>query len=293
MIKLRKIPAKTKRYITDGILYLLGSTVYALSVTIFTAPNNIAPGGVTGISTLINYLFGFPIGTMYLLINIPLMIAAWRHLGIGFTVRTSISIALVSVIIDITTPFVMPFRGDMILTVVFGGVLSGAGIGMIFMRGGTTGGSDVVARLLERKLPHIPIGRLILLVDALVVTASAIVYKNAESALYAVILIFVSSTVMDTLIYGSRKGKMLLIITKKEKELKEEVINRLNRGVTMLKAAGGYTSSEKQVLLCAVRPSEVYELRTLIYDLDPEAFIMVVSTDEVLGEGFKQLDKKP
>lgn len=155
------------------------------------------------------------------------------------------------------------------------------------MRGGTTGGSEIAARLLELKFRHIPIGQLILIVDATVVIASAVVYHNVESALYAVICILVSSALMDTLIYGRRKGKMLLIVSKKEKEIADDILHSLDRGVTMLKAVGAYTGDDKHVLLCAVRPSEVYVLRTLVYDRDPQAFIMVTTTDEVLGEGFK------
>ena len=169
----------------------------------------------------------------------------------------------------------------------FGGVLAGAGLGLIYMRGATTGGSEIVARLLERKFRHIPIGRLILLVDAVVVGASAIVYRNVESALYAMVLIFVSSSVMDALVYGGDAGKMLLIMTKKEREVADRILAEMERGVTMLNATGAYTGDDRRVLLCAVRRSEVYKLRTLVADLDPDAFIIVASTDEVLGEGFK------
>ncbi len=276
-----------KRTALDGGAYLLGSICYALSVNIFTAPNQIAPGGVTGASTLLNYLFHLPIGLMILVINIPLLLAAWRRLGKEFTVRTAVVTVLSSVIIDGAAPFLPAFRGDTILVALFGGVLAGAGLGLIYMRGATTGGSEIVARLLERKFRHIPIGRLILLVDAVVVGASAIVYRNVESALYAMVLIFVSSSVMDALVYGGDAGKMLLIMTKKEREVADRILAEMERGVTMLNATGAYTGDDRRVLLCAVRRSEVYKLRTLVADLDPDAFIIVASTDEVLGEGFK------
>ena len=159
------------------------------------------------------------------------------------------------------------------------------------MRGATTGGSEIVARLLERKFHHIPIGRLILLVDAMVVAASAVVYGNIESALYAMVMIFVSSSMMDALVYGADKGKMLLIMTRKEREIADAVLERMKRGVTMLNATGAYTGGERRVLLCAVRRSEMYQLRTLVQDLDPAAFMIVVSTDAVLGEGFKTQGK--
>ena len=276
-----------KRGLLDAGGYLLGSVLYALSVNIFTAPNHIAPGGVTGVSTLLNYLFQLPIGTMILVINLPLLLASWFRLGKAFTLRTAVVTLLSSLVIDGAAPFLPAFRGDTILVAVFGGVLAGTGLGLNFMRGATTGGSEIVARLLERKFHHIPIGRLILLVDALVVAASAVVYGNIESALYAMVMIFVSSSMMDALVYGADKGKMLLIMTRKEREIADAVLEKMKRGVTMLNATGAYTGGEKRVLLCAVRRSEMYQLRTLVQDLDPSAFMIVVSTDEVLGEGFK------
>lgn len=230
-----------RRGLLDAGGYLLGSVLYALSVNIFTAPNHIAPGGVTGVSTLLNYLFHLPIGTMIIVINLPLLAASWFRLGRAFTLRTAVVTLLSSVVIDAAAPFLPAFRGDTTLVAVFGGVLAGTGLGLIFMRGATTGGSEIVARLLERKFHHIPIGRLILLVDAMVVAASAVVYGNIESALYAMVMIFVSSSMMDALVYGADKGKMLLIMTRKEREIADAVLERMKRGVTMLNATGAYT----------------------------------------------------
>ena len=283
--------SKTGRIVLDSGFYLLGSVLYALSVNIFSAPNQIAPGGVTGVATLLNYAFHLPIGAMILVINLPLFIAAWRKCGISFTIRTVIVTVLSSVVIDVTG-FLPVFHGDKILVALFGGVLAGAGLGLIYMRGATTGGSEIVARLLERRLRHIPIGRLILLVDAMVVIASALVYRQLESALYAMVLIFVSSSVMDALVYGGDSGKMLLIMTGQEELVAKAVLEKMGRGVTMLNATGAYTGRDKRVLLCAVRRSELYHLRTLVQDMDPHAFMIVISTEEVLGQGFKTLDKE-
>ena len=283
---------KAARLALDGGFYLLGSICYALSVNVFSAPNQIAPGGVTGVATLLNYAFHLPIGAMILVINLPLLIAAWRKCGVGFTVRTLIVTVLSSVVIDVTARFLPPFRGEMILVALFGGVLSGAGLGLIYMRGATTGGSEIVARLLERRLRHVPIGRLILLVDAVVVAVSALVYRQIESALYALILIFVSSLVMDAIVYGGEKGKMLLIMSRREELIARRILQQMGRGVTLLNATGAYTGEDKRVLLCAVRRSEMYQLRTLVQDCDPDAFLIVVSTEEVLGEGFKSIETK-
>ena len=265
--------SKAGRAVLDGGFYLLGSVLYALSVNIFTAPNQIAPGGVTGVATLLNYAFHLPIGTMILVINLPLLIAAWYKCGAAFTVRTLIVTVLSSAIIDGTARFLPPFRGDKILVALFGGVLAGAGLGLIYLRGATTGGSEVVARLLERRLRHIPIGRL-------------------ESALYAMVLIFVSTSIMDAIVYGGDTGRMLLVMSRKEGLLCRKILEEMGRGVTLLNATGAYTGEDKRVLLCAVRRSEMYQLRTLVQDCDPDAFLIVVSTEEVLGEGFKRIEQK-
>ena len=272
-----------KRTALDGGAYLLGSICYALSVNIFTAPNQIAPGGVTGASTLLNYLFHLPIGLMILVINIPLLLAAWRRLGKEFTVRTAVVTVLSSVIIDGAAPFLPAFRGDTILVALFGGVLAGAGLGLIYMRGATTGGSEIVARLLERKFRHIPIGRLILLVDAVVVGASAIVYRNVESALYAMVLIFVSSSVMDALVYGGDAGKMLLIMTKKEREVADRILAEMERGVTMLNATGAYTGDDLHVLCVCLSKYEIEELMPMVHEVDPHAFLTVQEGVRVFG----------
>ena len=282
-----KKPFPVRRLLLDALLYVLGCFCYALAVNVFTAPNQIAPGGVTGVATLLNYVFQVPIGIIIFLINIPLLIASWLKLGKGFTIRTFIVTAISSIIIDAMGSLIPAFHGDKILVVIAGGVLMGSGLGLIFMRGATTGGAEIVARLLELKYRHIPIGRLILLVDAVVVGLSILVYRNVESALYAAVMIYISSGVMDAIIYGSERGKMVLIMSSHEQEIAETVMQKMGRGITMLNAKGAYTACERQVILCAIRRSEVYALRTLVYDIDPQAFVIVTTTDEVLGKGFK------
>ena len=291
MIELMRDNSKVLRALTDGLFYFVGSAFYALAVVIFISPKNISPGGLTGVAMQINYLTPIPIGIAILAMNIPLMLAAWRRIGFDFTVRTSVCILISSLMIDLFEIYIPPFHGDIILTVIFGGVFSGVGLGLIYMRGGTTGGSELIARLIGEKLQHVPVGRLLLLVDAVVVASAAVVYRNIESALYAIILIFITTVLMDALIYGKNKGKMLLIVTKYEYQSATEIMQKMRRGVTILKGVGAYSGKDTQVLLCAVRPSEVYTLRTLVYDIDPSAFIVVLSTDEVLGEGFLPLGK--
>ncbi len=303
---------KLSRYRTVAIdlaCLIGGSVLYAVSVVMFSAPNHIAPGGVTGLATLAQYRWGLPIGTVTILLNLPLLLAGWRvlgrrrgeptpdrnagmlsriasHPGNQFLGRTVIGIALSSLAIDLLAPLIPAYRGETLLVCLFGGAICGLALGLILLRGGTTGGSEIAARLIERRYPHIPIGKLVLAVDAAVIALSGVVYREIDSVLYAVVYAFVSSLVTDRLVYGGRRGKMALIATAAEQELTDRILRELGRGVTLLHADGGYTGQARRLLLCAVRAEEAYALRQLVFDCDDKAFLMMLSTDEVRGIGF-------
>ena len=279
--------ARVWRWCVDWLAYAVGSVLYALSVAMFTAPSDIAPGGISGIATLLNFLFDLPIGAVVIAMNLPIVILGWIKLGHAFVLKSAVCMAGSSVLIDLFAEWITPFSGDTILVALAGGVLMGAGLGLIFMRGASTGGTDIVAQLLERKLRHIPIGRFMLLLDVIVVAASVFVYGHLENALYAGVTIFVSSQLIDVFIYGNDAGKMLLILSTKEAEITDAIITQIDRGVTLLDAKGGYTRAPKEMLLVAVRRNEVYPVKRLVYDIDPNAFVITATTDEVLGEGFK------
>ena len=282
---------KRRQLALDLLCYFVGGLAYALSVAIFTAPNQIAPGGVTGVATVLNFLDErIPIGTTILVLNVPLLIAAWLKAGRSFTVRTMICTVWSSVAIDLLewTGLIPAFvKEDSLLVPIFGGVLMGAGLGLLFMRGACTGGSEIVARLLERKMPHIPVGRFILMVDAVVIAGAAAVFRDVTSAMYAVILTFVSSTVIDALVYGGHAGKLALVMSRKNDEIAAAILQRMNRGCTLLDSHGAYSGEQRPVLMCAVRRSQMYALRRLVVEIDPQAFIIVTSTAEVFGHGFR------
>ncbi len=279
-----------RRLATDLLYVVAGSLCYGGSVALFSAPNNIAPGGLSGLMTLANYLWGLPIGTMVLVANVPLLIVAWLKLGRSFALRTLVGTVVSSVLIDLAGGFLPAFEGDRLLAAIFGGVLAGTGLGLIFSRGMTTGGADIIARLLERRWPHIPIGRLLLLVDGAVIALSAAVYGEMESPLYAIVLVFISSVITDRLVYGGRRGAMALIISRKQEDITRRILADLSRGVTLLDATGAYTRDAGQVILCAVRRPEFYTLKQLVYTTDPDAFVLLVAADEVLGQGFHTAD---
>lgn len=285
---------KIRKGILDGIFFLLGSFLFAASVNLFTAPNNIAPGGLTGIATLFNYLFGFPIGATILCLNVPLFLWAFCSVGFRFVAKTFAATLISSLMIDLLAPVLPPYRGDMLLITVFGGILSGFGLALIFSRGGTTGGTDLIASLLGKYFRHLSMGRLLLAVDMVVVVISAFVYRNFESPLYAAIVIFLSSKVIDTILYGigSGTGKTMFIISRYNDQICAEIMSKLDRGVTELKSRGGYTKQEGTVLLCAVKRQEVYKTYDIVHSIDPDAFVIVGTAGEISGEGFLEIRKR-
>lgn len=278
----------------NWLYYVIGCTLYALSVDVFTTPNQLVPGGATGLSTMVHYLLpAFPVGMGIVLINLPLLLAAWRHIGHDFTLRTAVVTVLSSLMIDLLAPFLPAYTGDRLLAALFGGALAGVGIGFVLMGGATTGGSEIAATLLEKRYPHLSIGRLILLVDGVIIALAAVVLQELEAALYAGVLVFVSTTITDELMGGMRRGRAVLIVCREGSELTEALTHSLQRGVTKLNVTGGYTGEPRQLLLCAVRPSEVHPLRLLVDSIDPNAFVMVLTSDEVLGKGFQSLHPNP
>jgi len=279
---------KGKEIVLDSLAYLFGSVFFAVSVNVFTAPNDIAPGGILGLSTMIHSLSGMPIGVMILALNVPLVLLATVKNGWGFVTRTLIGTGVTSAAIDAGALFLPTYTGDRILSALFGGVFAGIGLALIFMRGATTGGTDLIARLLQKKLSHIPMGRLMLGVDLVIVSFSAVVYGSIESALYAVIAIFVTSNLIDSILYGtgSSNGKMLFIISKKNEEIARVILEEMERGVTKLQATGGYSKVQGEVLLCAVRRQEITRIKSIVRALDPDAFTITGEAGDITGEGF-------
>ncbi|WP_101697876.1 YitT family protein [Clostridium minihomine] len=278
----------------DMIYFVLGSVLFALSINCFTAPNRIAPGGITGLATVLNYLLGTPIGTMLFLINIPVFLWAIWELGYKMVAKTIVATFVCSVTIDLLSPMLPVYSGDHMLAALFGGVLEGVGLSLILLRGATTGGTDMIARLLERRLRHLSIGQLMMAVDALVILFAGCVYRSLESALYAFIVIFVSTRLIDSILYGADvgTGKMLLIISEKNPEIATEIMSRLDRGVTALKSRGGYSNREGEALLCAVRRDEVSKVTDIVWMIDRSAFMIISDAGEITGEGFREIRRE-
>ncbi|MCM1298159.1 MAG: YitT family protein [Firmicutes bacterium] len=291
--KTKKSPQEIRkelgRWVVDILLIVVGGIIYSAGLHCFSAPNDIAPGGVAGISTLINAATGgMNIGILYGIINIPLIIIGFIFLGKKMMVKTLISVAVVTFATDYGLAWAPIYEnGDKMLASVCAGVLFGIGLGVVYIRESTTGGTDIINKIINKKFPHISVGAAMLGTDAVIIGASMIVFKSFEAGLYALIAIFISSKVLDLILYGSFEGKMLLIFSDKYEEISEYVMTSLDRGLTWLDGTGAYSKQDKHVICCAVHKSEYAKIKRKVKEIDPKAFIIITDAGEVLGEGFQ------
>ncbi|WP_418751119.1 YitT family protein [Frisingicoccus sp.] len=277
-----------KEKILDLIFEVGGIFIMSLGIHCFLVPANIAPGGVSGMAILIQYLWGLPIGLMSFVINVPIFILSWRYLGKKYTMQSLGAVLLSSVILDyVVTPWMPMYTGERFLGSLFGGIFVGAGLGLVFLRGFSTGGTDAISFLLQRKFPHMPIGRTLMLIDGLVLAISVLVFHNIEAGLFGVVALFAQTKLIDSIVYGSEHGQMLLIVSEKNMEIKDKILVDVDRGATILKAVGAYTMEEKDVLLCAARKSQFGQIKRIVREIDPNAFFIVSEVSQILGEGFK------
>ncbi len=263
-----------------------GIALTALPFRLFFIPNHIAPGGVTGVATLINALIGLPVGSIAAVLNLPLFLLSLRRMGRGFAVMSLGCMLSVSALIDLLP--IGPATDDPMLAAIFGGAMLGLGVGLVIRGGATTGGTDMLAAMVHRRYPVITVGATLLAIDCCVVAASALVF-SLQSALFAMVAIFITTQVMDRTIEGFGSAKAFFIFSRKADELSAAVLERLKRGATLLHAKGAYTGDERDVLLCVVTRLQIPQLKALVNEIDPAAFLMVTDVREALGEGFTEL----
>lgn len=294
-------PEKTRPHITKGtvktliadyFIIMLGTFIYAFSVDYFIAPNHISAGGITGVSTLINYLTGFPIGVSTIIINIPLIIIAFKSFGIGMLVRTAFATFFTSAFIDVLQLFITPYESDnLLLAAIFGGAIGGIGLGLVFLRGGTTGGTDIIAKLIKKKKPHRSVGTNMLMCELVIMVAVLAVYKSIESVMFSVIVVFLMTKCIDYVVYGASQSKMIMIITDKKELIVSKIFeDEESRGITLIPAKGAYTKTDKDIILTVVRPNEVIRVNKVVKDIDPNAFTIISDASEVYGDGFQKSD---
>ena len=275
-----------KKAAIDFLYFSAGGALYALSVDMFTAPNGILLGGFTGIGTILNYLFSVPIGTAVFLLNVPLFLTAFHKFGFRFIVKTVLATFLMSLFMDVFALFVPVYTGDKLLSALFGGILGGAGLGLVFLRGATTGGTDILSKLLRLRFPSFSMGRMVLLLDLAVIAVSFFVYKRLENVLYSLVVIYISAQCIDLVLSGFSHDKLLFMITEKGADAVREITSALDCGVSVLAVRGGYSEHARQMLFCAVRAGDANRVAKAVQELDSNAFIVITEAAEIRGEGF-------
>lgn len=279
--------AKIKSFVLKYLLICIGSVIYAVAISLFLDPNGIVPGGFTGIAIIIAKFFpDFKIGTVVLFLNIPIIGLGIYKFGIRFLTSTIVSVVLSSVMINLLLPF-GPLTTDPLLACVAGGCLMAIGLELVLMQGATTGGTDIIVKLLRVRFRGISAGTLFILTDGLVVLCAVIVSKNVDSGLYATLCIIISAVVMDHILSGSNEAKMILIVSDKYREITESLMNDLDAGVTLLDGVGAYSGKEKKVVLCVIRKSRVSYALKVIKNTDDQSFAIITTANEVFGEGYK------
>ncbi len=275
-----------------GFQYLIiffFSFLYAFSVAVILEPNRLAPGGASGLAIIINSYTGIKTGTIILVLNIPLMIMGIKNFGIKFLYTTIFAIFVNSVFVNIFE-FIPKPVDDIFLGAVCGGVLDAVSLGIIFRQGGTSGGTDIVAKLVKKKIPHFEIGKIFIAVDMAVVLLSAVAFKNIENAVYSAICVVITGQILDRILYGGQNARMLYIISDSSKEISRRLLEELDTGVTYLKGTGGYTSREKNVIMCIIRKRRLPQTLKVIKEEDDSAFVIVTLADKVVGEGYRESD---
>ena len=278
-------------YVKSYAVITLGSLLYALAYNIFYAPNLVAMGGLTGLGQVLNALIPvLPVGTTVFVMNVPLFFLGWKFIGGHLLVSSLYAMTFSSFAIDVMDMIYQFPPMDTMLAAIFGGALLGAGIGLVFAKGATTGGTDLIARLLKLKFAWLPMGTLVLIPDFIVIVLAAIAFGKVESALYGLVSLFITSKVMDMVLYGMDSSKVAYIISDSCKEITDAVI-AMDRGATILHGEGAYSGDEKKVLMVAFKQKEIVPLKEKVNEIDPRAFLIVCDAHDVLGEGFRTYSK--
>ena len=284
-----KPKSKAFSLVWSYFMITLASAIYAVGFNWFYMPNDIAFGGITGVGQIINAILPWaPIGTVVIILNIPLFILGWRLLGGHLLLSSLYAMAVSSVFIDLVNSFWSFEAMDPLLACIFGGILMGASLGMVFQQGATTGGTDLIARLLKLKISWLPMGKLLMATDLVVIVATAVAFGSIYSALYGLVALYIASIVMDRMLYGLDSAKVAYIISDRFQKIADVLVNDLDRGVTILQGQGAYSGAEKKVLMCAFKQRQIVSIKRMVKEIDPAAFIIVCDAHEVLGDGFRE-----
>ncbi|MGI5976362.1 MAG: YitT family protein [Candidatus Limivicinus sp.] len=283
---------KAVKLIVKYFVVIIGSMLFAAGFQFFMFCNSIVSGGVTGIAMILNRLFKIPVGLMSIIINIPLFIVAWKKFGRSLLIGSLVGMFLSSLFVDVFAAMDICLTTDPMLGAIIGGAIKGAGLGMIYYVGATTGGVDIAAKLFRRAYPQINFGTMILILDLVVVSAYALIFKIYESAMYSIIAMFVVSKVIDLVLYGLDNSSICYIISEKNEAIAKEIISgNIHRGVTLLSAQGAYSKQDKKVIMCVIKRTQILAIRRLIKSVDENAFVIMADAKNVFGNGFESINE--
>ncbi len=281
--------AKVKDWVLDIGADLIGGILIALGIYNFALHANFPVAGFSGIAIILYHIFGLPIGIGTILLNVPVSIFCYKFLGKGFFFRSVKSMVISSLLMDYVAPLFPVYDGERLLAAVCMGVLCGLGYALIFMRDSSTGGQDFITVSIRKIRPHLTLGVLTMIFDSTtILLGTLIVFHEIDGLLYGIIVTFLISTVMDHFMYGIYKGKLTFVVTEHGKAVVDAIDKISGRGATIVKGVGGYSLKEKDIVLCACNNKEMYQIKRRVHEIDPDAFTMIVESNEVVGEGFQE-----
>lgn len=271
-------------------MIVCGAVILAIALDLFLIPADIAPGGMSGLSIVLNHIFKIPVGVLVLALNIPIFLWSMKYFDYRFLLYSLFGMVVLSISIDAFS-FIKPVTSDLILSSVYGGAMMGLGVGLVFRCGATTGGTEIIAQIFKYHFPGFSVGRFVLIIDAVIVTLAGLAYGKWEVALYSAVALYISAVVVDLIVEGIDFAKMVFIISDNPKDITNEIYKSMSRGTTALSGSSMYTNTDKTVLMCVVKQYEIGKLKNIIQSVDDSAFIIVSDAREVLGNGFKKHGK--
>ncbi len=279
---------KSTELFKDILYDIVGSLLFGAGLYTFAYTANFAPGGVSGLSIILNHFTAIPIGTASLILNVPIILLSYKFLGRTFLFKSIKSMVIMALFLDFVFPHLPVYQGNDFLAALFAGALAGAGLGLIFLRGSSTGGSDFLVFMLKKLWPHLSIGQLTIVMDGVIILAGAVVFRRIDAALYGVVMTVVMTYVIDKIMSGAVVGKLAFVITDIPREVAAEISTCSDRGSTLFEGTGAYTGATRHMLLCACSKSEIVLIRRAVYRIDPKAFVMITDYTETFGEGFQE-----
>ncbi len=280
---------KLQDYLIMYIKIVVGCCIYAASFRFFIYPNDVVLGGVVGAATIINHLTQLPVGVMTIIINIPLFVFSWKQFGMKFIISSLVAMLLSSTLMDLLEPIHFVVTTDPLLASTFGGVIKGVGLGLIYSTTATVGGTDIIAKFLRRKYQHINFSTFLLAMDVAIFLIFALLFGKLDSAMYSAICMFITSQVVDIVLYGAVNSKVCYVITDESVKVKEAITCKLRRGVTYIHGEGAWSGQQKNIILCVIKRNQIVELKKIVREIDEKAFMIVSDSREVFGKGFTHI----